>query len=85
MVFKRKPTVALNTVLFENDVKMYGIQTSLHSALRLRLFENDVKMYGIQTNNSTSLSVLKFENDVKMYGIQTLQPWFFYIRCLRMM
>ena len=34
---------------FENDVKMYGIQTiNLLECLR-KQFENDVKMYGIQT------------------------------------
>ena len=34
---------------FENDVKMYGIQTVLRVVKELELFENDVKMYGIQT------------------------------------
>ena len=35
--------------MFENDVEMYGAQTTL---LRLRaenVFENDVEMYGAQT------------------------------------
>ena len=34
---------------FENDVKMYGTQTSLPRIYEGRLFENDVKMYGTQT------------------------------------
>ena len=37
--------------LFENDVKMYGIQTSRTQVVHNSLFENDVKMYGIQTSN----------------------------------
>ena len=35
---------------FENDVKMYGIQTSQTLIPACGRFENDVKMYGIQTN-----------------------------------
>ena len=35
---------------FENDVKMYGIQTVLQVLHNNNKFENDVKMYGIQTN-----------------------------------
>ena len=35
---------------FENDVKMYGIQTRTVSARWEQQFENDVKMYGIQTS-----------------------------------
>ena len=34
---------------FENDVKMYGTQTSLDVTASVRSFENDVKMYGTQT------------------------------------
>ena len=34
---------------FENDVKMYGTQTSKHGSDNRSLFENDVKMYGTQT------------------------------------
>ena len=34
---------------FENDVKMYGIQTASACTTDFGLFENDVKMYGIQT------------------------------------
>ena len=35
--------------LFENDVKMYGIQTRFLYVTNPNRFENDVKMYGIQT------------------------------------
>ena len=35
--------------LFENGVKIYGIQTSKTSFPLDTLFENDVKIYGIQT------------------------------------
>ena len=35
---------------FENDVKIYGIQTAALKAKAQRGFENDVKIYGIQTN-----------------------------------
>ena len=34
---------------FENDVKMYGIQTTWMLRRSAGRFENDVKMYGIQT------------------------------------
>ena len=34
---------------FENDVKMYGIQTKVLVIMSMPVFENDVKMYGIQT------------------------------------
>ena len=37
------------SAMFENDVKMYGIQTSQQTHGWKYLFENDVKMYGIQT------------------------------------
>ena len=35
---------------FENDVKMYGIQTNRWNVREYGEFENDVKMYGIQTS-----------------------------------
>jgi len=35
--------------VFENDVKIYGIQTAHIDHLTLGAFENDVKIYGIQT------------------------------------
>ena len=34
---------------FENDVKIYGIQTHLFLNPSEQMFENDVKIYGIQT------------------------------------
>ena len=34
---------------FENDVKMYGTQTTRQWVIDDSLFENDVKMYGTQT------------------------------------
>ena len=36
--------------MFENDVKMYGTQTTYSTGCRRAEFENDVKMYGTQTN-----------------------------------
>ena len=39
---------------FENDVKMYGIQTVFVPFVALAVFENDVKMYGIQTYSTVS-------------------------------
>ena len=35
--------------LFENDVKIYGIQTFDNLKNDTPVFENDVKIYGIQT------------------------------------
>ena len=35
--------------MFENDVKIYGIQTSKQDKVSWYKFENDVKIYGIQT------------------------------------
>ena len=58
---------------FENDVKMYGIQTVNIDGVKTPWFENDVKMYGIQTGGKIQKLSDKFENDVKMYGIQTKQ------------
>ena len=70
---------------FENDVKMYGIQTKYVTDNNKDKFENDVKMYGIQTIWYTfSLGTL-FENDVKMYGIQTYEASAGQRGCLRMM
>ena len=70
---------------FENDVKMYGIQTYSSDVTGTALFENDVKMYGIQTNTMCNPCIVSFENDVKMYGIQTFLKWFEMIFSLRMM
>ena len=36
-------------IMFENDVKIYGIQTVNFLYMSQLLFENDVKIYGIQT------------------------------------
>ena len=35
--------------MFENDVEMYGAQTSTVLNSKLSPFENDVEMYGAQT------------------------------------
>ena len=56
---------------FENDVKMYGTQTTWVVGAFFMLFENDVKMYGTQTKLQDPLPESLFENDVKMYGTQT--------------
>ena len=40
--------------MFENDVKMYGIQTNAIAGMLGNMFENDVKMYGIQTRNTAT-------------------------------
>ena len=56
---------------FENDVKMYGTQTSVSRRRVSAGFENDVKMYGTQTLYIGCPSTSMFENDVKMYGTQT--------------
>ena len=39
----------MNDLQFENDVEMYGTQTSLANELMDKGFENDVEMYGTQT------------------------------------
>ena len=57
---------------FENDVKMYGTQTTKLSAFQGLSFENDVKMYGTQTRINLRRLNNMFENDVKMYGTQTI-------------
>ena len=58
-------------VKFENDVKMYGTQTLMHTYRNQIWFENDVKMYGTQTYVIPVNTTQSFENDVKMYGTQT--------------
>ena len=70
---------------FENDVKMYGIQTVLKRYIPRQAFENDVKMYGIQTPATLQMLVATFENDVKMYGIQTNKSLVPVAKSLRMM
>ena len=49
MVFKLCEQVVSVSKEFENDVKMYGIQTLQKGRYSGHRFENDVKMYGIQT------------------------------------
>ena len=39
--------------LFENDVKEYGIQTTIVPIKPTIPFENDVKEYGIQTDGES--------------------------------
>ena len=56
---------------FENDVEMYGTQTSYSDLITGDKFENDVEMYGTQTVLSGERPVASFENDVEMYGTQT--------------
>ena len=60
---------------FENDVKIYGIQTRYPETYTNSTFENDVKIYGIQTGIELSKSIQQFENDVKIYGIQTMNDY----------
>ena len=49
MVLKPSVEYPLISSRFENDVKMYGTQTSMFSISSSSSFENDVKMYGTQT------------------------------------
>ena len=35
--------------MFENDVEMYGAQTTMYEKVIMEMFENDVEMYGAQT------------------------------------
>ena len=70
---------------FENDVKMYGTQTTYWPIYVLSTFENDVKMYGTQTSRRNDMSTTEFENDVKMYGTQTIFGRFRALASLRMM
>ena len=72
MVLKRGEFDGVWTYEFENDVKMYGTQTSDGKPLYPVGFENDVKMYGTQTLGANNTITCGFENDVKMYGTQTV-------------
>ena len=49
MVLKPNYTLCQSVYAFENDVKMYGTQTSGTNVKVENQFENDVKMYGTQT------------------------------------
>ena len=59
------------TLRFENDVNMYGTQTSHTFINVLGKFENDVNMYGTQTPLPVLSPSYTFENNVNMYGTQT--------------
>ena len=72
MVLKLSELLSAPSFPFENDVKMYGTQTSDKDIYTDTWFENDVKMYGTQTVTRREASEGLFENDVKMYGTQTL-------------
>ena len=41
--------ISFSDLRFENDVEMYGAQTSTNAENAVSLFENDVEMYGAQT------------------------------------
>ena len=56
---------------FENDVELYGTQTSILAVYSCSLFENDVELYGTQTFRDFMDPSLLFENDVELYGTQT--------------
>ena len=49
MVLKQSDVSPIHCYEFENDVKMYGTQTSKAWQIARQRFENDVKMYGTQT------------------------------------
>ena len=63
--------ISFSNLRFENDVEMYGAQTSSSSLSLICVFENDVEMYGAQTWYTRPCSHSWFENDVEMYGAQT--------------
>ena len=52
MVLKPQAIQPVKNTLFENDVNMYGTQTSKLYKLAESGFENDVNMYGTQTSSS---------------------------------
>ena len=41
--------ISFSNLRFENDVEMYGAQTTSYFVAMQSLFENDVEMYGAQT------------------------------------
>ena len=71
MVLKRMGFAVGKRDWFENDVEMYGTQTTLRAGAEKIRFENDVEMYGTQTMSLNGVSYVRFENDVEMYGTQT--------------
>ncbi len=58
--------------MFENDVKIYGIQTDKFKKAFGEEFENDVKIYGIQTKENSGHTQQAFENDVKIMVFKLL-------------
>ena len=48
-IFLRLVFHSLLDTIFENDVEMYGAQTTKSNNGRNSMFENDVEMYGAQT------------------------------------
>ena len=73
------------TLMFENDVNMYGTQTKTYEIRGENMFENDVNMYGTQTMKIKIGRKKKFENDVNMYGTQTPSCQYVNVTSLRMM
>ena len=76
MVLKLTHSLPCAAFAFENDVKMYGTQTSQHPIGNTVSFENDVKMYGTQTKISLSRMSRMFENDVKCMVLKQLHAQF---------
>ena len=70
--YSNLPDGIASVLEFENDVKIYGIQTRNRDGNESNRIENDVKIYGIQTRNRDGNESNRFENDVKIYGIQTM-------------
>ena len=64
--------ISFSNLRFENDVEMYGAQTTTESEGMVHEFENDVEMYGAQTTSYFVAMQSLFENDVEMYGAQTV-------------
>ena len=64
--------ISFSDLRFENDVEMYGAQTSHVPRREKYWFENDVEMYGAQTIRKSIVQLNMFENDVEMYGAQTV-------------
>ena len=57
MVLKLHKAWFYSALVFENDVKMYGTQTTFCSRRTYNQFENDVKMYGTQTQKRGAAQV----------------------------
>ena len=50
MVLKPTSVIDSHLLKFENDVEMYGAQTTIYRIADILQFENDVEMYGAQTS-----------------------------------